>query len=180
MPGWSDEMNNLSAFEVSQSAPRTFKNWFSFLSIMVGVVVIVLACVSFIFNMQLLEIMNWISLHFGMTFSVLFSILLAISGYAILMVSKQQNIVYYFQIGIQAANGISTLALTFTLLGISLGIGALAEQSLTPENVNQLISVLTKQFSMAFMTTVIGLPSALIVRASLSIIVSKARLNETK
>ena len=59
--------------------------------------------------------------------------------------------------GLQAASGIATFALTFTLFGISIGIGSLAEQPLTPETVRVVIADLTGQFSLAFMTTVIGL-----------------------
>ncbi len=66
---------------------------------------------------------------------------------------------------LQAASGIATLALTFTLLGISLGIGGLAEQRLSPETIHDIIAGLTAQFSMAFMTTVVGLPTAAILRA---------------
>jgi hypothetical protein len=66
---------------------------------------------------------------------------------------------------LQAANGIATLALTFTLLGISLGIGGLAEQRLSPETIHDIIAALTAQFSMAFMTTVVGLPTSAALRA---------------
>lgn len=160
----------------SEYIAQSAKTGLSLLGLIVGMTLIVLASVSFLTEMQLPDIMRWIDLHFGKTFSVLFAALVICSGYAVMMVYKQNRTHYFFQIGIQAANAISTLALTFTLLGISLGIGTLADQSLTPENVNQLISVLTKQFSMAFMTTVIGLPSALIVRATLAILVSKQQL----
>lgn len=66
---------------------------------------------------------------------------------------------------LQAASGIATLALTFTLLGISLGIGSLAEQRLSPETIHDIIAALTAQFSMAFMTTVVGLPTSAALRA---------------
>jgi hypothetical protein len=66
---------------------------------------------------------------------------------------------------LQAASGIATLALTFTLLGISLGIGSLSEQRLSPETINDIITALTAQFSMAFMTTVVGLPTSAALRA---------------
>lgn len=71
--------------------------------------------------------------------------------------------------GLHAANGVSTLALTYTLLGISLGIGTLAHQDLTPETIQGIIRSLTEHFSMAFMTTVVGLPSAAILRALIGI-----------
>jgi hypothetical protein len=73
----------------------------------------------------------------------------------------------------KAANGIATLALTYTLLGISLGVGTLAEQELTPETVRHVIRGLTSQFSLAFMTTVVGLPTAAVLRTLL--VVTHAR-----
>lgn len=76
---------------------------------------------------------------------------------------------YWFAVGMQAANGVTTLALTFTLLGISLGIGSLAGQELTPETVQTVIRDLTANFSLAFMTTVVGLPVSAGLRALLVI-----------
>lgn len=69
--------------------------------------------------------------------------------------------------GIQAANGVATLALTYTLLGISLGIGGLAGQQLSPDTIQGVIGSLTENFSMAFMTTVIGLPTSALLRSLL-------------
>lgn len=76
---------------------------------------------------------------------------------------------YWFAVGMQTANGVTTLALTFTLLGISLGIGSLAGQTLTPETVQTVIRDLTANFSLAFMTTVVGLPVSAGLRALLVI-----------
>jgi len=69
-----------------------------------------------------------------------------------------QHISYWQQIGLQSSSAIATLALTYTLLGISMGIGSLSGQEMSAETVNQIISDLTRQFSMAFMTSVVGLP----------------------
>lgn len=80
---------------------------------------------------------------------------------------------YWFAVGMQAANGVTTLALTFTLLGISLGIGSLAGQALTPETVQAVIRDLTANFSLAFMTTVVGLPVSAGLRALLVISLKK-------
>jgi hypothetical protein len=139
----------------------------------IGGVAILFAAISFITNMQISDIIAWMEKYFGITFTVLFASLLLVSVYAIMKVNQRQSVSFWSQVGAQAANGISTLALTFTLLGISLGIGALANQSLTPDNVNTIISVLTTQFSMAFMTTVVGLPASTAVRAWLSILLAK-------
>lgn len=143
------------------------------LGMITGAVVILVALVSLVTNMQVDDIVAWMAKYFGITFSVLFASLLLVSVYAIIKVSQRQSTPFWAQVAAQAANGISTLALTFTLLGISLGIGALAEQSLTPENVDTIISVLTTQFSMAFMTTVVGLPASTAVRAWLAILMAK-------
>jgi hypothetical protein len=72
--------------------------------------------------------------------------------------------------GLQACNGIATIALTFTLLGISLGIGSLSHGGLTPETINDIIAELTNYFSMAFMTSVIGLPLSAVLRTLLILI----------
>lgn len=71
--------------------------------------------------------------------------------------------------GMHAAGGVATLALTCTLLGIGLGIGELSGQPLTPATVQQVIGDLTARFSMAFATTVLGLPVSALLRALLSI-----------
>jgi len=76
----------------------------------------------------------------------------------------------WYEAGINAANGIATLALTYTLLGIALGIGELAEKDLTPATVQGIIRGLTADFAMAFMTTVIGLPASAALRAMLAIL----------
>ena len=80
---------------------------------------------------------------------------------------------YWFAVGMQTANGVTTLALTFTLLGISLGIGSLAGQELTPDTVQSVIRDLTANFSLAFMTTVVGLPVSAGLRALLVISLRK-------
>lgn len=84
----------------------------------------------------------------------------------------------WYRAGLHAASGIATLALTFTLLGISLGIGGLAEQRLSPDTIGDVIAALTAQFSMAFMTTVVGLPTAALLRALVSLTDARRRDEE--
>ena len=79
----------------------------------------------------------------------------------------------WLESGMHAANGVSTLALTYTLLGISLGIGSMAEQELTPLTIQLVIQGLTEHFSLAFLTTVIGLPVSAVLRALLQITASR-------
>ena len=76
--------------------------------------------------------------------------------------------------GLQGASGVATLALTFTLLGIGLGIAALAEAELSPQTVNTIIQELTARFSLAFSTTVVGLPLAAVLRAVLLVLAARA------
>jgi hypothetical protein len=79
--------------------------------------------------------------------------------------------------GVQLAGGVATLALTYTLFGISLGIGSLAGQGLTPETVQGVIRDLTASFSLAFMTTVVGLPLSAVLRTTLVVVHGKQRLH---
>ncbi|MFC3121583.1 hypothetical protein [Agaribacter flavus] len=137
-----------------------------------GGLIVVGAMISFVADMSLADMLLWVNQHFGKSFSVAYLVLLSISGIALFHLHKNDSDVnreYWREYGLQAANGISTLALTFTLLGISLGIGSLSEQTLTPESIQGIIGELTAQFSMAFMTTVVGLPSAALIRAWVAI-----------
>ena len=54
-------------------------------------------------------------------------------------------------------------------VGISLGIGTLAGQPVNAETVQSIIGDLTSHFSLAFMTTVIGLPVSAALRAVIHI-----------
>jgi ribose/xylose/arabinose/galactoside ABC-type transport system permease subunit len=76
---------------------------------------------------------------------------------------------------LQLSNLISTIALTYTLLGISLGIGELSASKLDVNTINQTISKLTEQFSMAFMTSVIGLPLSAILRSIIVIFYEQSK-----
>ena len=80
----------------------------------------------------------------------------------------------WFETGVQSANAIATLALTYTLLGISLGIGSLSGHELNYTTIPNIIKNLTMHFSMAFMTTVIGLPVSAVLRSLLLITFSRA------
>ncbi len=145
-----------------------------------GLGIIVLAAVSFLTEQPLSAIFSWLERVFSIAFVVIFTLLITMGTYAVIQLKSVEDANYWHEVGQQVGNGISTLALTFTLLGISLGIGTLAEQPLTPENVQQLVSGLTKQFSMAFMTTVVGLPAATIVRALIGIKYQKVALNNIR
>ena len=134
-----------------------------------GLAIISLAAVSYFTQLPLREIFVWLERFFSTAFIAIYTVLVALGIYAIVQLKQPLYANYWQEVGLQAGNAIATLALTFTLLGISLGIGTLSEQPLSPENVQLMVSGLTKQFSMAFMTTVIGLPTATIIRALISI-----------
>ena len=117
---------------------------------------------------------GFIALLAGLVFATLFG-LVRMNGADIAEADRD----YWFAVGMQAANGVTTLALTFTLLGISLGIGSLAGQDLTPDTVQGVIRDLTAKFSLAFMTTVVGLPVSACLRALL-VISSKKPASEER
>jgi len=132
---------------------------------LIGVIIISLALISYFTELSLTALFAWFERFFSSVFIIIYSLLIALGGYAIVQLQEPKYADYWQEVGQQSGNAIATLALTFTLLGISLGIGTLADQPLSPENIQTLVSGLTKQFSMAFMTTVIGLPTATIIRA---------------
>jgi hypothetical protein len=134
-----------------------------------GTGIILLAIASYLTQMPVVALVTWLQNVFSWSFVIIFSGLFSMAVVAGASIKVGKNNDFLFDAGMQAANGISTLALTFTLLGISLGIGTLSEQPLTPSSVNEMIGELTRQFSMAFMTTVVGLPSSAILRAWVSL-----------
>ena len=145
------------------------------LSYMLGVTVILLA-ISVIFTAKPLpEVTDWLKDVLGYSFLGLTGILVFVVFFCwIKLISEEkENFEVWMISGIQAANGIMTLALTFTLLGISLGIASLSDKALTPETVQPAIQEMTTNFSLAFMTTVIGLPLSAVLRGLL--IVTDAR-----
>ena len=110
---------------------------------------------------------------FSMSFIILLSCLITISFFCWIRMLDAQNDclerALWHETGCHAANGTATLALTYTLLGISMGIGSLSEQSLTVESIQPIMRDLTSHFSLAFMTTVIGLPVSSVLRALMGI-----------
>jgi len=116
------------------------------------------------------DIMRWAHEVFGVTFLVSLSALVIISLHSWTRLSAGETVdAMRLETGLHAANGIATLALTYTLLGISLGIGSLAEHDLSPDTIQPVIRDLTGHFSMAFLTTVVGLPTSAVLRAVLMI-----------
>jgi len=150
------------------------------LSYLLGSVVLGLAVGVALTEIQIGDIIQWSDKIFGGLFLAVFSGLVYVSILAIVRVSgraiTEPGVRTWFEAGVQSANAIATLALTYTLLGISLGIGSLAGQDLNPSTVSGIIRSLTENFSMAFMTTVVGLPVSTVLRAIL--LVSHSRAEE--
>ena len=141
------------------------------LSYLLGIAVLGLAIGVGLTEFNITDILNLSDKIFSGLFLALFSGLVYVSVLSIVRVSgrpiTETGVRTWFEAGVQAANAIATLALTYTLFGISLGIGSLAGQDLNPSTVSGIIRSLTENFSMAFMTTVIGLPVSAILRAIL-------------
>jgi len=166
------------------------------LSLMLGVVVISLAASVILSGNTSANILRWALNVLGLPFLLLLGSLVFASLLALVKLYETTSIqnvaerdsrrLKWLQAGQQSCNGIATLALTFTLLGISLGIGQLSDGGLTPENINQVIANLTSQFSLAFMTSVIGLPlsaalrTVLIVANASLLVVSENKLENHK
>lgn len=117
---------------------------------------------------EVFEILGWV-------FPSLLVALVLIGLVAVQRLLRGMNPRFWRQVGLQAASCVATLALTCTLLGISLGIGGLADRALSPETVTEVIGDLTRHFSLAFMTTVIGLPVSALLRSTVLILSERTR-----
>lgn len=153
------------------------------LSYFLGAVALVLATAVWATSMGPEAIANWTLEVFGISFVSMFALLVFISLYSWVRLTRDtqspEERTFWLECGLHGANGVSTLALTYTLLGISLGIGSLADQQLTPETVQEVIRGLTHHFSLAFLTTVLGLPSAAVLRALLGLSEQRLRVKES-
>ena len=134
-----------------------------------GAIVLALAIAAMSTSAGIGEIMDWVHQAFGVTFLVLFSGLVLVTLYCWLRLQRSdmapEDRKVWLESGMHAANGVATLGLTYTLLGISLGIASLSQSQLTPDTVQDIIGELTRHFSMAFLTSVVGVPAAAALRA---------------
>ncbi len=150
------------------------------ISYMLGGLVIALALGVMTTSVSAVEITTWAWDVLGFAFAVLLGGLVFIALLCWVKIKQLRASGGEYQpwlvAGIQAANGVATLALTYTLLGISLGIGSLAGQQLTPETIQGVIKSLTENFSMAFMTTVVGLPTSALLRSVLLVTDARERV----
>ena len=141
------------------------------ISVFLGCILISLVFFVYLTENEPFEVFNMATSILGSTFILLISLL---TFFSIICITNVININFYekklwFETGIQLSNLISTIALTYTLLGISLGIGELSSSKLDVDTINETISKLTEQFSMAFMTSVVGLPLSGVLRSILII-----------
>jgi len=142
-------------------------------SYMLGAVVLVVALAAVATSSSAADVAGWAHDVLGLTFVGLLTALVFTVLFSWVRINRdslrETDEEVWLETGVQAANGVTTLALTYTLLGISLGIGSLAGQDLTPETVQGIIRELTANFSLAFMPTVIGLPPSAVLRGLLLI-----------
>ena len=147
-------------------------------SILLGSAIIGVAITSASTGWTVDVMLDWSAKILSASFLVMFGGLLFLSLMAVLKIHgcsiHEPGVRSWFAGGVQAANGIATLALTYTLLGISLGISSLSNQELNPTTIPEVIKGLTAHFSMAFMTTVIGLPISALLRSLLMIYRARA------
>ena len=143
-------------------------HFFRVLAIFAGLIVILLALILFVFGIAPVSLFTIARDTLGMLFMGLSASLLLVTMMAITKMRdphlEHGSKAVWFQIGVHAANGIATVALTFTLFGISAGINQLAAGELNIDSVNTVITGLTSQFSMAFLTSVVGLPLSALMR----------------
>lgn len=146
-----------------------FRNGYLLL-LVCGASVILLALASYITNLRLSGLFEWLQQVFGWGYAFFYCALVSTAVYAWhRLATDNDETEYWLELGQQAAGGIATLSLTFTLLGISLGIGSLSEKTIDPTTVQNIIQELTMHFSTAFMTTVVGLPTSNCLRAIIAL-----------
>ena len=78
------------------------------------------------------------------------------------------NVEKYFLLGSHAANGIATISLVFTLIGICSGIGLIGQLTSNGSPSLNGLGDMSTRFQQAFATTIIGLPLAAFLRYILS------------
>ena len=149
------------------------------LSIFLGGIVLILFLYVGYSDANPYFVFEWLVSTLGYSFLIITTFLTLIAIISIININncESRRRKFWFETGLQVSNLISTLALTYTLLGISLGIGELSSSKLDIDTINQTISKLTQQFSMAFMTSVIGLPLSGLLRSILIIIYEHYRVN---
>ena len=143
------------------------------ISLVLGTAVLGAAVATGVMGLELREMAGWAFEVFSVTFLSLLGAMLAGFAFCLVrLVERRKSGLdgeVCFEAAVHLAGGVATVALTYTLLGISLGIGTLAGRDVNTETVQTIIGDLTSHFSLAFMTTVIGLPVSAVLRAVIHI-----------
>lgn len=140
------------------------------LAYFLGVIVIALAIGKAATSLDTATIAAWTWHVYGATFLALFALMTFVTLFCwTQMRNSADRGPVWFEAGMHAAGGIAILALTFTLLGICMGIASLNGQELSPETIHEVMGRLTANFSMAFLADVLGLPTSSALRALLSV-----------
>ena len=156
---------------LNQSRRNRAWSFLSTLSQLLGGAIVLLALAVYVSQKEPGAVIDWAWQVFGPVFLTAYIVLVLLTLQAIHRIRRNQSDlrlrVNAHELGLHTSSGIATLALTFTLLGISLGIGSLSGEELSPDTIQQVISELTGNFATAFMTTVLGLPTTAFMRAML-------------
>lgn len=139
------------------------------LSYTLGSVILLLWLASQIFAMPAAELIGRGVETLGVGFLLVLGGLVHLCLLSCVRMRDPEKRTLWTRIGSHSADGIATIALTCTLLGISLGIASLTERPLEPATINAVIAELSGHFSLAFMTSVIGLPIAALLRALVAV-----------
>ena len=133
-----------------------------------GYLTLGLALAVYLFDLKLVEMLAMVDQLFGSLFVTAYLALAAGSYYCFCQLAAKDGELW-LEAGLQCATGIATLALTFTLLGISLGVHTIAAGGVTAEQIVSQLPAMTERFAMAFATTIVGLPTANLIRAAMTI-----------
>lgn len=144
----------------------------------VGMAVLSLAAAAASTSLEIADILAMTQRLFGATFICLLSAMVFSSLYCWVRMLAAPTSEVWHEAGIGLSGAVATLALTYTLIGISVGIGGLADQELNPQTVQLVVRDLTGQFSLAFMTTVVGLPLSAALRLLFAVTAARARDRE--
>ena len=113
------------------------------ISLVLGTAVVGAAVASGVMGLELREIADWARDVFSVTFMVLLGTMLAGFAYCLVRLVERRkaglNGDVWLEAAVHLAGGVATVALTYTLLGISLGIGTLAGQEVNAETVQSII-----------------------------------------
>ena len=178
-------MNSVS--NVKTAGPSVYRDLvqgFRVAGVFGGFLLILSAITMFLFGSGPRELIKSADDILGTEFLVICMVLVGLAFLSIFQMANrglvEEKKKSWMIVGSHTSNGIATVALTFTLYGISKGIGGLSSENLNIDQINMVITDLTSQFSMAFFTSVIGLPLSAILRATVALVARSEGLLNTK